>query len=159
MRRRRPAGPVVSNEDGTFSINLSEDERATMTEFVGQLEALLAGGHTDERLRRLFPVAYHDDPDRDAEYQGYMRDELVQSRASSIQTVQEILSSADTISEAQLHAFMTVLNNLRLVLGTLLDVGEDDFDVEPDHPSFGQWELYTYLGWLLEWTVSALSEN
>jgi hypothetical protein len=159
MKRRRQAGPVVANEDGSFSLNLNEAERDTMTEFVGQLESLLTAGADDDRLRRLFPVAYHDNPDFDAEYQGYMRDELVQSRASSINTVREILISTEPISESQLHAFMTVLNSLRLVLGTLLDIGEEDIEPEPDDPAFGQWELYSYLGWLLEWTVSALTEN
>jgi hypothetical protein len=88
-----------------------------------------------------------------------MRDELTQSRAASIAVVKEVLESTELISAAQLHAFMTVLNNLRLVLGTLLDVGEDDFedDIDENDPSFGQWQLYGYLGWLLEWTISALS--
>jgi hypothetical protein len=41
---------------------------------------------------------------------------------------------------------MTVLNNLRLVLGTLLDVGEDDFedDIDENDPTFGQWQLHVY---------------
>ena len=52
---------------------------------------------------------------------------------------------------------MTVLNNLRLVLGTLLDVGEEDEEIDEDDPMFGQYQLYSYLGWLLEWTVSVLS--
>ena len=67
------------------------------------------------------------------------------------------LASPDSFPESQLHALMTVLNNLRLVLGTLLDVGEEDEEIDEDDPMFGQYQLYSYLGWLLEWTVSVLS--
>jgi hypothetical protein len=54
---------------------------------------------------------------------------------------------------------MIVLNSLRLVLGTLLDADESDRveDIDADDPLFGQAQLYGYLGWLLEWTVAALS--
>jgi Domain of unknown function (DUF2017) len=161
MRKRKKAGPVESLGDGVFRINLSEDERETMLRFVDQLEEVLTAEHTDPRLRRLFPTAYHENPDLDAEYQGYMRDELSQSRASSIATVREILESEDSITESQLYAFMMVLNSLRLVLGTLLGVSEDEDtdDIEEDDPSFGQAQLYGYLGWLLEWTVDTLSNG
>lgn len=158
MRLRKQKGPVVANGGGTFSISLTTDERATLLGFVDQLKSILMSGPDDTRLKRLYPTAYHDDPKHDAEYQGYMRDELSQSRMASIAMVEEVLGSEGPVSEAQLHAFMTVLNNLRLVLGTLLDVGEEDDEPHEDHPSFGQWQLYSYLGWLLEWTVSALTE-
>jgi hypothetical protein len=56
---------------------------------------------------------------------------------------------------------MMVLNSLRLVLGTLLGVSEDEDtdDIEDDDPTFGQAQLYGYLGWLLEWTVDTLSNG
>jgi hypothetical protein len=159
MKRRKREGPVVARDNDLFEITLTVDERSTLLSFVDQLSDILAMGPDDARLRRLFPTAYHENPDHDAEYQGYMRDELTQSRSASIAVVKEVLESTDLITAAQLHAFMTVLNNLRLVLGTLLDVGEDDFedDIDENDPSFGQWQLYGYLGWLMEWTISALS--
>ncbi len=159
MKRRKREGPVVARDNDLFEITLTVDERSTLLSFVDQLSDILAMGPDDARLRRLFPTAYHENPDHDAEYQGYMRDELTQSRTASIAIVKEVLESTDLITAAQLHAFMTVLNNLRLVLGTLLDVGEDDFedDIDENDPAFGQWQLYGYLGWLMEWTISALS--
>ena len=159
MKRRKREGPVVARDNDLFEITLTVDERSTLLSFVDQLSDILAMGPDDVRLRRLFPTAYHENPDHDAEYQGYMRDELTQSRSASIAIVREVLESTDLITAAQLHAFMTVLNNLRFVLGTLLDVGEDDFedDIDENDPAFGQWQLYGYLGWLMEWTISALS--
>ena len=159
MKRRKREGPVVARDNDLFEITLSVDERSTLLSFVDQLSEILEMGPDDARLRRLFPTAYHENPEHDAEYQGYMRDELTQSRSASIVVVKEVLESTDLITAAQLHSFMTVLNNLRLVLGTLLDVGEDDFedDIDKNDPAFGQWQLYGYLGWLMEWTISALS--
>ena len=161
MRKRKKAGPVESLGDGVFRINLTEDERATLLGFVNQLEEVLSAEHSDPRLRRLFPTAYHENPDLDEEYQGYMRDELSQSRAASIASVREVLQSPETLTEAQLYAFMMVLNSLRLVLGTLLGVSEDEDtdDIDDDDPTFGQAQLYGYLGWLLEWTVDTLSNG
>ncbi len=159
MRRRRAEGPISPLRDGTFSINLSSDERATLVGFMEQLRAIVEGGPDDSRMKRLFPTAYHNDAERDAEYQSFMRDDLQQSRLSAIESAVSVLQSDEPLNEAQLMGFMTVLNSLRLVLGTLLDVGEgDDEDgISEDDPTFGQYQLYGYLGWLLEWVVSALS--
>jgi hypothetical protein len=157
MRRKRPDGPIIVRSDGTFTINLQDHERETMLDLVAQLETVLNSGPDDERLRRLYPTAYNENPEHDAEYQGFMRDELTQSRAASIATVREMLSSDSPVTENQLGAFMMVLNNLRLILGTLLDVNEDDDEPDETDPLYGQWQLYGYLGWLLEWVISSLT--
>ena len=157
MRRKRPDGPIIVRDDGTFTINLQDHERETMLDLVGQLETVLSRGPDDERLRRLYPTAYNENPEHDAEYQGFMREELTQSRAASIATVREMLSSDSPVTENQLGAFMMVLNNLRLILGTLLDVNEDDDEPDETDPLYGQWQLYGYLGWLLEWVISSLT--
>lgn len=159
MRRRRAEGPISVNRDGTFAINLSDDERATLIGFIDQLRSIIEGGPDDPRMKRLFPAAYHADAEKEAEYQGFMREELQQSRLSAISSAVSILETNEPLSEAQLMGFMTVLNGLRLVLGTLLDIGEsdDEDDISEDDPTFGQYQLYGYLGWLLEWTVSALT--
>ena len=55
---------------------------------------------------------------------------------------------------------MQALNALRLVLGTMLDVDEDDDldDIDDDDPLVGEHHLYDYLSWLLDWAVRALGE-
>ena len=159
VRRRKEVGPIHVNENGTFSINLQEHERETLLRFVEELESLLAQGKDNKNLARLFPVAYNNNPDFNDEYQKYMTEELAQSRAASIQMVREVLTSNEPMTEQQAMAFASVLNNLRLVLGAILDVSEShDFDeIDEDDPLFDHWQLYGYLGWLLEWTVSAIS--
>lgn len=159
MRRKRRSGPIERIDTGLFALNLTLDERTTLCGFVDQLDDIISAPHDDPRVRRLFPTAYHDNPEHDAEYQNFMRDELAQSRRSSIAAVRSVLMSEEPMTEPQLYSLMTVLNSLRLVLGTLLDVDETDGldQIPEDSPAFGQAQLYEYLGWLLEWTVSALS--
>lgn len=159
MRRKRRSGPIERIDTGLFALNLTLDERTTLCGFVDQLDDIISAPHDDPRVRRLFPTAYHDNPEHDAEYQNFMRDELAQSRRSSIAAVRSVLLSEEPMTEPQLYSLMTVLNSLRLVLGTLLDVDETDGldQIPEDSPAFGQAQLYEYLGWLLEWTVSALS--
>jgi hypothetical protein len=51
-----------------------------------------------------------------------------------------------------------VLNDLRLVLGTRLDVTEEmDFDLDPSDPSAAELAVYAYLSWLQEQLVEALA--
>ena len=110
MRRKRQSGPIEAIDNGLFEIRLTADERATLLGFVDQLEEVMLAPPDDPRLRRLFPTAYHDNAEFDAEYQNYMRDELAQSRAASIQTVREVLGVEDPLTESQLYAFMRVLS-------------------------------------------------
>ena len=157
MRRGRDAGPVGRNDDGTFELLLEDHEREALLSFVSQLRELVAGDTRDPRVARLFPVAYNNDAEADEEYQRFMRDELVTARLATIDQVTELLSARGPLGEGDITRLMLPVNSLRLVLGTLLDVTEDDAEPEldEDDPVSAQWNLYGWLGWLLEWIVEA----
>lgn len=159
MRRRRQSGPVLCNADGTFTLQLEDHEREALRSFASQLRELVSGDTHDPRVARLFPVAYNDDAEADAEYQRFMRDELVTARLATIDQVDGMLAEDGTLTEADITRLMLTVNSLRLVLGTLLDVTEDDTEPEwdEDDPVAAQWHLYGWLGWLLEWIVEAQS--
>jgi hypothetical protein len=90
-----------------------------------------------------------------------MRDELVASRLAGIDIVTDVLERSGrkvTLDEHQLVAFMQAVNGVRLVLGTLLDVTEDDELVErEDADTSPEYHLYGYLSWVLDSSVRALS--
>jgi hypothetical protein len=96
-----------------------------------------------------------------------MRDELLASRLQSMNTASEMLQRDPTsksieLTAAELEEFMRSINNLRLVIGTMLDIQEsddlyDDDESQEDDPSGVHRQLYHYLGWLLEWVVTAQS--
>ena len=55
---------------------------------------------------------------------------------------------------------MVGLNAVRLVLGTVLDVVENDYpDLEPDDPMIPTWAVYEFLGGVVEAAVSALGST
>lgn len=154
MSRFRP--PVRSKGDG-FVIDIGADESALVVRLLGELRALLTdpdpGPDARVLLGRLFPTAYPDDDELEAEYQRLMREELVQSRLAAIDAVERALTGNGRVDEAGLTAFMQSVNAIRLILGTILDVTDDEPDrPEPDIPEY---QLYGYLSWLLEWAVRA----
>ena len=109
-------------------------------------------------LRRLFPPAYANDPERDAGYQVLTRDELLKARLESLATVEFALDEKD-LDREQLSAWMQALTALRLVLGTRLDVDEDLRMVEPTDPQAPLYAVYEFLSLLLSETVDVLSDD
>lgn len=151
-----PRQPVVPNGDGTYSLNLREEERALIAAIVPDLRSLLADDPNDEMLTRLFPTARPDDAEAEAEFRGMVRDELVSKRLARLDIVAE-LAEATALDQEQLAAWMGAVNDIRLVLGTRLEVTEDDeFEEtdEADAESVAR-SAYWYLGWLLEHLVEA----
>ena len=136
-----------------IELSLGENEREMMGVLVRELRELL--GSDDTSLRRLFPTAYQDDPERDAEYQILARSELEDRKYAALDTVQQTLN-ATLIDEAQSIAWMQVINQLRLVLGTRLDVGEDDDDYDPNAPEALARSVYFHLGRMLDSFVSVM---
>jgi hypothetical protein len=159
-RRRRFVAPVEAVHGG-WRINLDTEERALLVRLMGELRELLAGPNDNDLVRRLFPTAYPDDEEKEAEYQRLMRDELVASRLAAIDSVTETLSVApdddDLLDEAQTIAFMQSINAIRLVLGTMLGITDDESADDADRADSPEHHLYDFLGWLLEWTVRSLS--
>jgi hypothetical protein len=156
LRRR-----IKRLRSGRYRFQLHDGERAVLASLLPQVRALLTEAPVeDPRIRRLFPTAYPDDPDKDAEYVRFMRDELVASRLSSLVAVEASLS-AEELDEGQLMGWMRAVNDVRLILGTMLDVQEDDpapgFD--GDDPDDGGLLLYHGLGGLLEEIVEALGSG
>jgi hypothetical protein len=155
------SGPVRREGEG-FVLEVDAEDRTTLVGLIGQLRDEIAADGRSEHLRRLFPAAYHDHAEHEAEYQRLVHEDLASTRLASMVTVGEVLgrdpgSDEIALGEDDLDALMRALNDLRLVIGTLLDVSEDTDagDVGPDDPDFGHFQLYGYLGWLLEGIVQA----
>lgn len=144
----------VPRSDGRFDVELSTESRDGLVNLADQLEQLLT---TDgPETRRLFPTAYHNDPEKDAGYRIFARDQLIEKRKDAIGLLRET-ARADTLSEEDLGAWMGVMNDIRLVLGTMLDVSEDDHDIDLDAPDAGLQLIYRQLGELVHRAVEALT--
>ncbi|MGH2675795.1 MAG: DUF2017 family protein [Actinomycetota bacterium] len=147
---------VERTRRGRYRLRLSAQEREALRSLPGQLRELL--GSDDPALRRLYPPAYEDDPEHQAEYRGLVSGDLTRERLDALDVVERTVD-ATRLTEEELTAWLSALNDLRLVLGTRLDVTEDMYEVgldenDPRAPAFA---LYLYLGWLEEEVVGALS--
>jgi hypothetical protein len=154
FRRRR----ITRTRRGTYELQLPEPERELLGNLVEQLRDLLAETTDDPSVRRLFPTAYSQDPERDREYQQLVRDELLDRRLGALATVEATLADPE-VTEEQISAWLSAVNDLRLVLGTRLDVGEEPIEIEADDPDAPVYAVYEYLGFLLSEVVDALAEG
>ncbi len=142
-----------------YVLRIAPQERAMVIRLLDELSELLSAPAEQPATARLFPVVHPDDPDREAEYQRLMRDELITSRLAGIATVKGVLAGTAkkvTLTDAQLTSFMQAVNGVRLVLGTILDVSEDD-EVDEIEDHVPEYQLYAYLSWLLDSAVLAAS--
>jgi hypothetical protein len=148
---------VKRTRSGRIQLALPEPEREVVRRMLPQLRELLALGSNDDRTRRLFPPAFHDDADAEAEYRRYMHAELVASRLAALDAVEASLDRTE-LSEEEAIAWLQSVNGVRLVLGTLLDVDEDlDVEAVPDDdPEIQGYAIYSYLSALLDELVRAL---
>jgi Domain of unknown function (DUF2017) len=153
---------IVRRADGGFDVDIPADQRDVLRDLPRQLRELLRGGDPvgDPALRRLYPTADRDDPDHAAEFERLTRDDLTEQRTAAIDAVERTID-ADRLSEDELVGWLAVLNDLRLVLGTRLEVTEEmtaeDFDARDARAPV--YALYAYLSYLEEQIVEALASE
>jgi hypothetical protein len=82
--------------------------------------------------------------------------ELVDGRVDRLRIVRDTIG-ADELDAAQAEAWLGVLNDLRLTMGTELAVTQDEGLPDEDDPRHDPYIRYLYLGWLQEQFIEALS--
>ena len=138
--------------DGGVLLRLSPEERALVASLAEELRAQLDAGTDEPSLRRLFPPAYDDEQDEQA-YRELAGDGLLDGRRQALELLAATAGS-DRLSPEEADAWLRALNDLRLVLGTRLDVQEDALLEGPQSPELA---LYGYLSWVQEQLVAALA--
>jgi hypothetical protein len=151
------SGPIERTKEGDFRVRLNADERELLRRLTGQLEELLlAAAPDDPSLRRLRPPAYEDDSDGEREYRSLMGTELDARRQDNLRLLEET-ADRERLDADELESWLGALNDLRLVLGTRLDVSEDSFadGFDPTAPHAYELAVYAFLTWLQEAAVEA----
>jgi Domain of unknown function (DUF2017) len=155
-----PPDRVKRTRKGDYLLRLTANEREVLRSTVGLLRQLLTDGEErdDPALKRLFPPAYMDDTERAAEFDGMVRDDLMEGRLSAIKTVEDTIE-APRVTEEQLTAWLSAINDARLVLGVRLGVTEEstpsDFEDDPERSQ--SYALYAYLTWFEDDVIGSLS--
>jgi len=143
---------------GEYELRIPQNERAVLRQLIAELREVLPT--EDAAVGRLFPPSYSDDAPANEEYARLMHDDLLAERTAALDEFERTVD-ARRVTEDQLVAWMGSVNDLRLVLGTKLDVTEEMYErpLTEDTPNASQLAIYHYLGWLEEQIVVALSSS
>jgi len=156
-------------------LDLESQELELLTQLYGQLHELLAhdemevdadpliqlmnmDGPTvmpqDEALARLFPNAYLDDEEAASDFRRFTEPDLRRKKLSCVRDVLSQLQAFEVVlalDSEQTQSWLLSLNDLRLVLGTRIGIGErddedDDEAIDPERdPGFFLYDYLTYL--------------
>ncbi|MCU1593492.1 MAG: hypothetical protein JWO12_884 [Frankiales bacterium] len=115
----------------------------------------------DDILRRLLPDAYRDDADAAGEFRRFTDADLRTSKRANALAVLQTLPDVPgrmTLSRDDVDAWLGLLNDVRLALGTALGVTEESDldDYEQDDPAYQTFSIYGWLGYLQESLLSCV---
>jgi hypothetical protein len=150
--------------DGGVRVRIDVREHEVLRSLPDQLRSVLRGDTDFAVLRdRLFPRAY-DDPEHEREYRELVGDSLAEQRLEALEAFARTLEEGHArrliwtvdLSAQDADAWLSVVNDLRLTLGTLVGITKEaDWEAGPD-PDDPPSMLLWYLGWLEEELVTAL---
>jgi hypothetical protein len=168
----------VSRRRGSVRLRLDAVEVELLVLLLDELDALLAaeaagagdaGDASDPVRQRLFPDGYRDDPEGAADFRAMTETSLRETKRSRLATCRAELPRAAgagarpagqlQFDEQGTERWLTVLNDLRLALGTRLDVRDDDGAVDSDADLLSEQgqprQVYDWLTALQDWLVRA----
>jgi hypothetical protein len=155
--RRRRSGQVI--------VLLHPHAAAALLELPRQLRAVLASpDFSTSVLRRLFPAAYEDKA-KEAEYRRLLGKDLVRAKLEGVAAFEETLAKpvigrrriAFVIEPEAFGLWLGFVNDMRLVLGTELDIQENDWSQTyvPRSGKARSFALLQFLSWLEEELLGA----
>lgn len=145
-------------------IELESDEAELLRRLIAEYKLLLEADvpDTDPVKKRLFPDAYEDSGESD-EFRSLVGDDLHTVKTESMRAVGERLGRSGPLStfipEDEITAWLTLATDLRLAIGTRMDVDEEKMSTEldPDHPDAPAMSVMHWLGWMQESMLGALT--
>lgn len=150
MPEFRPSGDGVT-------LSLDETESAVLRQLIAELRALLTSKRkkrNDPVLDRLFPAAY-EDRDDEAAYREMTHDDLEKEKLRALDVVSTALGDGANkvkLSGEDFHTWLACITDLRLAIGTKLDVDEERMgaEVDPNDPDAQALTVLHWLGWVQE---------
>ena len=144
-------------------VRLAREESDVLRGVLDELRAVLRGeiDRSDAVIGRLFPDAY-DSTDEADSYRELTTDSLTRDKLEALEAVRDALGPrgpVDTVVEPEpAEAWLRVLTDLRLAIGTRMDVDEDAMSrqLDPSDPNAPALSIIHWLGWITEQVVAAL---
>ncbi|WP_396599925.1 DUF2017 domain-containing protein [Frigoribacterium sp. R86507] len=154
--------PFVRPRGGDeIRVRLDADERALLTDLVGQLVSLLENGDEgDPALARLLPAAYRDDAEAAAEFRRFTADDLTRRKLENGRAVLAVLGEpGSTLDRVAQQSWLRTLNDLRLTLGERLGVTGDGVPASGDRQLQAMGHVFDWLGYLQEALLRSLPKG
>lgn len=152
--------------DEGLRVELENDEAELLRRLTDELRLLLEADvpSTDAVKQRLFPAAYQDPEDAE-EFNALVGDDLHAVKSESLRAVTERLGKSgpltSSIPDEETTAWLTLLTDLRLAIGTRLEVDEAKMETELDEndPEAPAMSVLHWLGWVQESILRALTDS
>jgi hypothetical protein len=152
---------VRRRDDGAFELVLDDARRDVLVQLLRELGELIDADPDHPNLKRLSPPAYLDDDDAQAAFQLLAGEELRTSRQAAIASVIDGLGR-DRLTEDDLWTWLQAINGIRLVVGTRLDISDDDHGPNlrtlADPEARRLWAVYDFATGLQHDVVDALDQ-
>jgi hypothetical protein len=143
-------------------VTLDPNEVELLRAVPAELQTVLSGPskNDDPVYNRLFPSAYLDPTEENAEreWQELVHPELLRERLAALELVTATLDRAVSkrgraeleLSPEEVDAWLHVLNDARLALGTRLGITEEPEaeEIDPSDPDAAAHAMYGWLTWL-----------
>jgi hypothetical protein len=141
------SAPFRRRRDGRFTIRIDPSVRAVLVSMSEQLSPMV--DPEEPMTRRLFPPAYpgQDLAGAEQDYRSLVDTALINHHRQACEVLARTAHD-DTLTGAELEAWLSAIGSMRLVLGTRLDVSEDMEVPDPEDPGAPEYALYELLGQL-----------
>jgi hypothetical protein len=149
-------GPHIRRVAGGYRVVLTPPEMELLRTLASRLRSAIEAGGPE--TLRLYPPAFPDDPEAEASYREVARDDLVSGREQRLRVFEATLGQ-ERLDPRQAEAWLGVLADARLVVGTALAVTDEDdpTDWSPRDPDAADRLAYLYAAYLEEQLVAALA--
>lgn len=155
---------MFQKKRGKITVGFAAEEIELLRRLINEyLDLLKSEDSEDPVLKRLYPDASIDDPDVSNQYREITGNELARHKNSTAELALALLpeqgSWRGTLTDEDWSAWLVLLTDLRLTLGTRLGVTEETMEVAIDPGDPEQWPLAIlhYLGALQDSLVEAVS--
>jgi hypothetical protein len=120
---------IARLEPGRYRLVVEDDARDLLESLGPQLSDILMSGD-QELTTRLFPPAYADDDEREAEFRRLMGDDLLARRFDDLDQLQAAVES-ESMTTGELESFLRAVNSVRLVLSSVIGIESEEDAHEP----------------------------
>jgi uncharacterized protein DUF2017 len=158
----------IHHTAGGLALYFERAEGELLVQLLGDTADAMQSGALDADdpvQQRLFPTAYRDDADAEQAFRELTESALRDERIERAERCTAEVAAARTrrrglevvLDDEGAERWMRALNDVRLALGTRLEITEDDdHDIDPEDPNAGARMAYGWLTMVQDGLVRAL---